>query len=30
MAKPRWTDKLARPIRDSVDDVTLRAERCAA
>ena len=24
MAKPRWTNNLARPIRDNVDDVTLR------
>jgi len=21
---PHWTDKLARPVRDTVDDVTLR------
>ena len=21
--KPRWTDKLARPVRDAVDDVTI-------
>jgi hypothetical protein len=24
MTKPRWSDKLARPVRDAVDDVTLR------
>jgi hypothetical protein len=24
MTKPRWSDKLARPVRDAVDDVTFR------